>query len=299
MSSFDGFEFNELEARLKMTLDSLSNGGAVDINEEWIAAMEEDFRASIDRQFNREQRTFRLRASNAGRPLCQLQLEARGTNSPKSEYNHILRMLIGDATEAVVTLIIKASGANITGHKNRVSFKVGETTIEGENDIEIDGKVYDIKSASSYSFNHKWNDGWDGLFKYDTFGYVEQLYIYAEGNPDRMGGWIVFDKSSGEIKVVEAHPTKEQLKEIQDRLENTEKAIREEEPFKKLYTEEEETYYRKATGNTIVPMTCTFCPFIQSCWPDAVYLANPSSSARNPAKKWYASKPTFKSDGDK
>lgn len=290
--SLNGFEFNELEARLKMTLNTLSNGGDVEVQEQWLEALEEDFRASIDRQFNRTQRTFKLRASNAGRPLCQLQLEARGTNQSKQEYNHILRMLIGDATEAVVTLIIRASGVNITGHKNRVAFKVGETTIEGENDIEIDGKVYDIKSASSYSFNHKWDGGWDSLFQYDTFGYVEQLYIYAEGNPDRMGGWIVFDKSSGEIKVVDATPTKEQLKEIQRRLETNERSIRENLPFQKLYTEEKETYYRKETGNVLVPVTCTFCSYIQSCWPDAVYAANPTSGAKNPTKKWYAYKPT-------
>lgn len=291
--SFNSFEFNELEERLKMTLDSLSNGGTVEIKEEWLDDVEGDFKSSLDRQLNRTERSFKLRASNVGRPLCQLQLEARGTNQSKSEYNHILRMLIGDATEAVVTLIIKASGANITGHKNRVSFKVGETVIEGENDIEIDGKVYDIKSASSYSFNHKWMDGWDSLFKYDTFGYVEQLYVYAEGNPKRMGGWIVFDKSSGEIKVVEATPTPSQIKEIQTRLEKTEQAIREGKPFKKLYREEPETYYRKETGNILVPVTCTFCNFMTSCWPDAVYQANPSSSAKNPSKKWYAYKPTF------
>ena len=146
---FENFEFNELEARIKMTLDSLSNGGAIDLKEEWLQELETDFRGSVDKQFNREQRSFKLRASNAGRPLCQLQLEARGTNQSRAEYNHIARMLIGDATEAVLTLIIKASGANITGAKRRVSFKVGETVIDGENDIESDGKVYDMKAASS------------------------------------------------------------------------------------------------------------------------------------------------------
>jgi len=38
MAIHNGFEFNELEARLKMTLDSLSNGGSIAILPEWIAA---------------------------------------------------------------------------------------------------------------------------------------------------------------------------------------------------------------------------------------------------------------------
>ena len=111
-----------------------------------------------------------------------------------------------------------------------------------------------------------------------------------------MGGWIVYDKSSGEVKVVEAKPTPAQLEEIKRRLEKTEKAIREGAPFEKLFKEEKETYYRKDTGNILVPVTCTFCNFLTTCWPDAVYAANPTSTAKNPSKKWYAYKPKVQDD---
>lgn len=281
-----------------MTLESLSNGGSITLDQAWLDEATQDFTGGLEKQLKREVREFRLRASNIGRPLCQLQLEAVGTPKEVTDYNHILRMMIGDATEAVVTLIIKASGANITGQKGRAEYRVGDTdtVIVGENDIEIDGKVYDIKSASGYSFNNKWQAGWDGLFEYDTFGYVEQLYIYAGGDPNKMGGWIVFDKSSGEIKVVLATPTTEQLEQIKKRIEKAEKAIREGTPFKKLYQAEEETFYRKPTGNKVIPMTCTFCNYIHTCWPDAVYMANPTSTAKMPAKKWYAEKPKETTD---
>jgi hypothetical protein len=288
MGSYDGFEFNALELRLKMTLDSLSNGGSIDIKDEWINDSSAEFKAALNRQLKPEERTFRLRASNIGKPLCQLQLDAVSA-SPDSRmpYNHVLRMMVGDATEAVVTLIIKASGANITGQKGKVEYKVGGTIIKGEKDIDIDGKVYDVKSASTYSFNNKWSHGWDGLFSYDTFGYVEQLFIYAEGDREKMGGWIVFDKSSGEIKVIPATPTLDQMDEIQNRLLKAEFTIQQGLPFKKLYEAEAETFYKKPTGNYVVPMTCTFCNHMNICWPDAKYTTNPLSKAKEPARKWY------------
>jgi len=290
----DGFEFNELETQLRMTLDALSNGGGIDIKAEWIDSASDEFKATLNKQLLPEERVFKLRASNMGKPLCQLQLDAVGNTQRVNEYNHVLRMLVGDATEAVVNLIIKASGANITGQKGKVSFRIGDTIINGENDIEIDDKVYDVKSSSGYGFQNKWEKGWDGLFHFDTFGYVEQLYIYAEGNPDRMGGWIVFDKSSGEIKVVEAKPTPEQLQEIKDRVEKAEVTIREGRKFVKLYQAEEETFYKKPTGNLVLPMTCVFCEHKKRCWPDAVYAANPTSKAATPQMKWYAEKPKTK-----
>lgn len=292
-----GFEFNELETRLKMTLDALSNGGSVHVDPDWIKDSSDEFEAALNKQLGpQEVREFKLRASNIGKPLCQLQLDAFSNNKTPSqrEYNHILRMMVGDATEAAVNLIIKASGANITGQKGRVEFKVGETIIKGENDIEIDNKVYDVKSCSSYAFQNKWEKGWEGLLKYDGFGYVEQLFIYAEGDPNRMGGWIVFDKSSGEIKVVEARPTPEQLDQIRAKIELAEVTIREGRDFKRLFQPEVETFYKKPTGNMVLPMTCVFCDHKRQCWPDAVYASNPSSKAETPPKKWYAEKPTFK-----
>lgn len=291
---FDGFHFNELETRLQMTLDSLSNGGSVDIKGEWIDSSTAEFKAALEKQLlPQEERVFKLRASNIGHPLCRLQLDAIGqTPDTKRDYNHILRMMIGDATEAVMTLIIKASGANITGWKQKVSYQVGDTIINGENDIEIDGKVYDIKSASGWAVSNKWQDGLAGLLQYDTFGYCEQLFIYAEGKKERMGGWIVFDKSSGEVKVVDANPTDEQMELIKQRITKAVHTVTTKAPFRKLYQAEIETFYKKPTGNLTIPMTCTFCDHMKHCWPKAVYAANPTSKAQNPPRKWYAETPT-------
>ena len=46
----------------------------------------------------------------------------------------------------------------------------------------------------------------------DPFGYVVQGFSYAEGENMPFGGWIVMDKSSGEITVCEAPSTQAQEK---------------------------------------------------------------------------------------
>jgi len=270
-----------------MVLDKLSNNEEVLIEDRWIDEAVEAFRASLIKQLRPEPREFGLRASNVGRPVCQLQNEQAGIPKTRQDYNHIMRMLLGDITEIVVRLMVMASGANVTGEKAKSETQIGSTLIKGEDDIEIDAKVYDVKSASPYMFTHKWADGWKGIYYGDSFGYVPQLYMYARGDPKRMGGWIVVDKSSGEIKVVPAEPTPEQIKEIKAKIEETERIIAEQQPFRKVFQAEEETWYGKATGNLKVPLVCTFCQFQKHCWPEAVYRTNPSSKAQSPKPQWY------------
>lgn len=281
-------EFNALETQIHMTLDALSNQtGDVVVTDEMIDQAAEEFRASLKKQLQPEPRTFGLRASNIGRPLCQLQSEQAGLSKLPNDYNHIFRMMLGDATEAIMNLVLKAAGVNVTGAKTIVELDVNGTIIKGEDDVEIDNKVYDVKSASPYAFNHKWEGGWESVYHQDSFGYVEQLYTYAGRDPDRMGGWIVVDKSSGEVRVVDAKPTPEQLELIEARIRRTERAITEKTEFSQEFTAEEELFYKKPTGNYVVPMTCTFCSFMKHCWPEAELLPKQSSKAESPKKVWY------------
>jgi hypothetical protein len=279
--------FNEIEAKLKMTLDALSNGEGVEVKDEWIEAAAEEFKAALYKQLKPVKRQFGLRASNVGRPTCQLQMEQAEVPTDRRDYNDILRRTFGDTIETLMNLMLKAAQVNITGQKTRTHYEVNGRVIDGEDDLEIDGKVYDIKSASGYAFNNKWNDGWRGVFYGDTFGYVDQLYLYADGKPERMGGWIVVDKSSGEVKVVEAQPTLEQLKEIKDRIAETDKTINDKQPFRRCFQEEDEVFYRKPTGNRVLATTCQFCDYLSKCWPTARRLPQQASKAANPKAVWY------------
>lgn len=280
-------EFNPIEAQIHLVLDKLSNNEPVDIQDEWIDQAGEHFKEAIRRKI-KPMGDFRLRMSNLGRPLCQLQQEKLGTPKSRMPYNHFVRMLIGDAVEAIMELAVKASGLDITDNKNQVSLKVNESHILGESDLDIDNAVFDTKSCSPYAFQNKWSSNWDGVYTQDSFGYVEQLYGYATAQNKKMGGWIVVDKSSGEVKVVLAKPTNEQLKDIKQRISDAESKIDSE--FKKCFEDEEETFYKKKTGNRLVPMTCTFCPYMKDskCWPNAVFKPKALSKAAQPTYVYYS-----------
>ena len=284
-------EFSELEVKLHMTLDSLSNGKGVKVKDEWIEQAGEEFKAALRRQVDRSQKEFSLRMSNIGKPLCQLQNESKGSHKARREYNHFIRMLIGDAVESIVRLVARAAEINITAESEKVNLQVNETVIPGTDDIEIDNEIYDVKSSSPYAFMHKWRDGWEGVYYHDSFGYVDQLYGYSKARGKPMGGWIVVDKSSGEVKVVHAKATPSQLDEIERRIAKTEAAIRENAPFEKCFEEEPELFKKKLTGNMKVPIVCTFCDFIHTCWPDAVQKPQAFSTASDKKMVWYSKEP--------
>ncbi len=283
-----GFEFSELETRIHMVLDALSNGEGVEIKDEWIDEAGAAFTDALRQHVREGKRKFRLRMSNMGKPLCQLQHEKKGTPAQRYPYNHVVRMMIGHAVESIVTMAIKASGVNVTGGKSgQVALQVNDSVINGEDDIQIEGAVWDVKSSSPYLYQHKWSHGWDHLYHADTFGYVEQLFGYATAQGLPMGGWVVVDKSSGEVKVVPAKPTPEQLVEIEKKIQHTERVLNSDAPLEKLFMEEDEMFRKHPTGNKLVPMTCVFCQFQKADWPNAVLKPQAMSQAKEPKPTWY------------
>lgn len=282
-------KFNELQMKIHMVLDKLSNDQEVDIKEEWLDEAAESYKAALRKQLApRKKEDFRLRMSNVGRPLCQLQHEKAGTPKSRQEYNHVIRMLLGDSVESIMTIVIKAAGINVTSQKDKVSLPVNTYNILGEDDIEIDGEVWDIKSSAPWAFENKWMRGWDSVFSGDSFGYVDQLYGYAKAKGKPMGGWIVINKASGEVLAVRAEPTPDQIKQIEARINYTERAISTDLPFKRGFQEDIETFRKKPTGNMTVPLPCTFCSYMHTDWPDAVRKPQAMSEAKNKKSIWYS-----------
>ena len=101
---------------------------------------------------------FELRMSNVGRPLCQLQMEAKGIKGDGQPYNNKMRNTFGDLVEALAIFVIKSAGVKIDSEQKEVKYKFEEDSMSGRLDVEIDNKVWDIKSASPYSFEHKFGE---------------------------------------------------------------------------------------------------------------------------------------------
>ena len=274
-----------LEVKIRKACSRLSNNEPIKVEPEWIDECVEMIREALHKQFFRKKEKFRPRMSNISRPSCQLQMEKRGKPKARLPYNFIVRMLHGDIIEAVMQLILRASGANITGGKNKVKLDLDGTEVRGEDDIEIDGKIFDVKSASPWAFKNKWSSGLEGLREADDFGYVGQLVGYSVAQNKKPGGWIVVDKSSGEINVVEAPLRAKDTKDIIQGMKDNLKAL--DGRFKRCFESEEEFFRKKPTGSKKLPATCGFCPFIGSCWPKAQNLPMTLSQAQNPKHFWY------------
>ena len=261
------------------------------ISDKLIEEFGEACKTAIKKQFtDKRPDKFKVRASNVGRPLCQLQMEKNGAKGESQPYSAKMRNLFGDLIEATAVLILKSSGVEGTNEQKSVRYDVSNSThIDGTFDVEIDNKIWDIKSASPFAFEHKFKNGFNALVKDDTFGYLEQGYVYSEAVNKKFGGWIAINKSTGEWAVTET-PLADDIhknKAIKTVKDNT-KSIKKNLPFKRCFTDVEEMYRRKPTGNRVLGFECSYCPYKKECWGDEIqYLPQQASQGLKPKWIWY------------
>lgn len=252
------------EIKLHKLLQDVSNGEG-DISDEILDLVAADVKAALRKQINSRRRNqeFTLRMSNIGRPKCQLWFDK---NKPEEATPlppfFMMQMLIGDVTEAVFKGLLRAANVDFedSGH---VTLNVGGQLINGTYDVKINGAIDDVKSASPWSYNNKF-DSYASLAENDSFGYVSQLVGYAEADNAEVGGWWVINKSTGEFKYLKAEPDKA---EAMAAIERTVESITNNEPLERCYLSVPETFYKKATGNLVLPDECHFCQYKKACWP--------------------------------
>lgn len=255
-----------------------------------------DCREALEKQFNRDPQ-WRIRMSGLGRPLCQ-QICGRDGLEEEMSYNAILRFLIGDLVECAVMAVLKGAGIKIVEAQSKCRLDIASESVQGTLDLimedDVDGvKVWDVKSASPYSFKQKFGKGYDNIKDDDPFGYVMQGHLYAESKNMDFGGWIVVDKSSGEIDFVQAPSDQaEDRVEYLDEAHRTVEALMSNFKFKKPPMEPEDEYYTQQgekiyTGNKLLNRQCTFCGYRAHCWPKAIQHGKVTSRAKNKPLAWY------------
>jgi hypothetical protein len=256
------------------------------MSEENIRQIADDVAKSLRRQFCEKRGGaggFTLRASNVGRPACQLWYQK---NHPEKEEplhtTFLVRMVFGDMVEALFKGLLRE--ANVTYKEpKRIQAKIGTTDISGEYDLIVDGAVDDIKSTSPWSYNNKFTDG-KNLEKDDPFGYVGQLAVYSTGANVPAGGWWVINQASGQFKYVAYESdTKEVVNKLAATVDKVNSNI-----FERCFKPEAETFRSKLTGNHKLIRQCSFCSFKHDCWKGAL-SEEPSrvSSAKKPPIVFY------------
>jgi hypothetical protein len=281
-----------LQELIHITMDQMSNDEYDDlvVEDEWIDAVGENIKRELKKSLSPRPKDFRIRGSNVGRPTCVLQMQKSGAEPSRKPYHFVMQMLHGYMIEEIMTLILKVANANITGGKAKVSLDLEGVTIKGEDDIQIEGKEYDVKSCSPWAFTNKWSEGYGKLKSSDNFGYVGQLMAYSEAQNIPVGGWIVVNKSSGEVAVVDADNSPSERKEVLDKLKSTVRTVTSDAPFKRCFDPIEDSFRKKPTGRKFLDRNnCGMCDYKTSCYPGVKYKAQPESTAVNPPFKWYVS----------
>ena len=237
---------------------------------------------------------FEPRMSNIGRPLCQLQMESKGVKGEGQPYSNKMRNTFGDLIEALSIFVMKSANIKLKNEQKKVKYKFDGGEIEGRQDVEIDGKIWDIKSASPYSFDKKFGEagGFSEVARDDSFGYVSQGFLYSESQKKNFGGWIVVNKSTGEWAVCETPASAEEHKEkALNTAKDNYKAIKEGKPFKRCFSDVAETFRSKPTGNRVLGFVCSYCPYKLPCWgrDKLQLLPQQQSKGKNPKWVWYTS----------
>lgn len=172
-----------------------------------------------------------------------------------------IKFLFGDILEELLLWLAAEAGHKVEGTQDTIEI----SGVKGHRDAIIDGRIVDVKSASSYSFKKFQNNG---LRSEDPFGYLDQLgsYLYGSRNDPLVvdgdvGSFLVIDKQLGKITLdtyprsdVDYTKVVEHKRRVLDLPEPPEQHCYEDEPDGK-------------SGNRKLGVQCSYCPFKWKCWP--------------------------------
>jgi len=266
------------ELSLHSFLQKALNGETI-VDESIIEKVGKDVADAVRKQFSSGSRDeFKLRMSNLGRPTCQLWYE-KNDPADKTPFptQFLVNMMLGDIVEAVFKGLLRAADVEFTDNEKVTLTLSDGTEINGEFDMILNNRVDDVKSASPWSYQHKFVD-FETLAKGDTFGYVSQLVGYAVAAGKEVGGWWVINKANGEFKYVDANGV--DVPAQMQKIEETVKYIQEDKPFERCFEAIPETYRKKASGNLKLGTTCGFCAYKHKCWPGLQTLPSRVSTAK-------------------
>ena len=260
--------------------------GEATMTEEVTDKVASDIKKAMMKQFGSGRRDpFRLRMSNIGKPTCQLWFEKNQPDNKEALPPYFLmNMILGDIVEAVFKGLLTAAGVTFEDNATVTLQLPDGQEVKGEYDMELDGRIDDVKSASPWSYNNKFTSV-DVLKEHDSFGYVAQLVGYAVAANKSVGGWWAVNKANGQFKYVDASTV--DVEDVMSSIQDTANYLDNDAPFERCFDPVPETFSRKTTGNMVLPIDCKFCSFKKDCHPTLKTMPNRSSKAKAPPEVDY------------
>ena len=129
---------NTILLKVQKYLDNVSKN-PVQLDKQLVQEFGEACKNALLKQYEEVRRDkFEVRMSNAGRPLFQLQMEAKGIKGEGQPYNVKMRNTFGDIIEALAIFVMKSSGIEVTNEQKKVKYNFNGDSIEGRQYGEID-----------------------------------------------------------------------------------------------------------------------------------------------------------------
>ena len=197
-----------------------------------------------------------LRLSMIGQPARKVWYSVRSTEQEELAGSDYIKFLYGDILEALLVFLSKVSGHKVSDQQKQVVLN----DVVGHQDAVVDDVLVDFKSASSFSFK-KFTEGM--IFKDDPFGYVAQLSAYAQANNAKEAGWVVIDKTTGQIAYCPVH--RMEMINASQKIDYLRDAIKDSEPPSRCYDDVPDG----KSGNMQLAVGCNYCPYKFDCWSDA------------------------------
>jgi|TARA_R110002074_G_scaffold200080_8_gene367995 hypothetical protein len=199
-----------------------------------------------------------LRISNMGKGDRQVYYECNphGKEEPLEAHTRI-KFLYGDVIEALLIFLAREAGHEVTEEQGTVDID----GVIGHTDGKLDGKVFDVKSASSYSFK-KFKNRTILNEGEDAFGYIPQLsgYNHALGGEGESAYFLVQDKQLGHLTLMEV-PDMVQI-DAPARVAHMKEVVASDTPPPRCH----EPVPDGKSGNMKLGVNCSYCRHKWECW---------------------------------
>ena len=200
-----------------------------------------------------------LRLSLIGQPDRKIwyNLNKEGESTEEGlKGNDYIKFLYGHILESLLVFLCKSAGHPVTDQQKEL--KIGG--VVGHQDARVDNVLVDFKSGSSFSFK-KFKEG--AIFTDDPFGYIAQLSAYAQANKVKEAGFVVIDKSSGEITYCPVHHM--EMINAEERINHLKKMVKSPILPDRCYDDIPDG----KSGNRRLAIGCVFCEHKHDCWSSA------------------------------
>lgn len=190
-----------------------------------------------------------------------------------------IKFFFGDVLEELVLLFAREAGHKVDHEQKEVHLE----GIAGHTDGVVDGRVCDIKSASTRSFE-KFQQG--TLHEQDDFGYLAQLDGYSnsdlvdlpEVTDKKNKSFIAIDKQLGHMCLA-TYPIAPK-EEIVEKIRKAKAAVSQSTPPERAFKDKKQT---DTSPNMVLDVACSYCPYKWVCWPNLrcfIYSKGPTYFTR-------------------